>query len=101
MCLCREETLWSVKEERDLVGDLEGSFCQQSGKGMSLGETVGRILLQKRDEQILSPGLVVQLVRSLSYIPKGCRFDSWSEHIPRLRVLSILDQSVHRRQRND
>ena len=34
------------------------------------------------------PGRVPQLVRASSYTPKGCTFDSWSGHIPRLRVWS-------------
>ena len=35
-----------------------------------------------------SPGWVVKLVGALSCTPKGCGFDSWSGHIPRLQVWS-------------
>ena len=33
-------------------------------------------------------GQVVQLVGASPHTPKGCRFNSWSGHIPRLRVQS-------------
>ena len=32
------------------------------------------------------PGQVAQLAEMLSHTPKGCRFDSWSGHIPRLET---------------
>ena len=34
----------------------------------------------------VSPGCVAQLLGASCRTPKGCRFDSWSRHIPRLQV---------------
>ena len=60
-----------------LIGDLEVSTS-----GNITSQPKG-IYLQKKN---LHPGQVVQLVEASSYALKGCRFDSWSGHIPRLWV---------------
>ena len=43
-----------------------------------------------------SPGQVAELVGASSHASKGCRFDSWSGHIPRLWVQSPV--GAHRAQ---
>lgn len=42
------------------------------------------ICIQAIAIKIHGHGLVAQLVGVLSHIPKGCRFDFWSGHTPRL-----------------
>ena len=41
-------------------------------------------------KKLSGPGQVAQLVGAFSRITKGCRFDSQSGHIPRLRVQSLF-----------
>ena len=38
----------------------------------------------------VSPGMVAKLVGMSSHKPKGCRFNSWSGHMPRLWVWSLV-----------
>ena len=50
----------------------------------------------------ISTGQVAQLVGALSHTPKGCRFDPWSGHIPKLWLWSsvgvqLIDVSLSHR----
>ena len=36
------------------------------------------------------PGMVFQVVGASSHTPRGCRFDFWSGHLPRLQVQFVV-----------
>ena len=49
-----------------------------------------KIRTKKKNIYSFHHGHVAEFVRALFCVPKGCRLDSWSEHIPRLHVPSMV-----------